>query len=91
VSAAEEDGDAFRDAIQYAVSGITPEQRIRIDAFQAAHPGAVIVLTSGLWKGHVPAGGGAEVFKVRREGPGRNGGGLDQLIEDLEAEVNPDG
>jgi len=77
------------------VPQISAEDAARWEAFEAAHPGTVIVRDdAGTWKGHVPMKDGTELFKARHEWDGPDGGGLPQLLDDLEAAIehyaNPD-
>lgn len=70
---------------------VTSEDAARKEAFEASHPGSAIVRdAAGIWKGHVPLEDGSEVFKARYEWDGEDGGGLPQLLDDLEAALRPD-
>jgi hypothetical protein len=66
---------------------VTSKDTARKETLEARHPGTVIVRDdAGVWKGHVPLRGGGHVFKARYEwDEGPHGGGLPQLLDDLEA------
>lgn len=79
------DAHGFSDALLLSRQPPPDEdEQERLARFQEAWPEAVITHDSvGLWKGHVPLGD-SEVFIVRYDGDCARGGGLLQLLKDLE-------